>query len=124
MGVNCIVNLIDADPTEEQVALFGVMIRAMLDVSAEFIVFEFQNSNNKAGGQQGLVFYQVCRDGKMIHAEVRIDGPEGRKLYSVMLSDDDATALLRQLIETRTAPDLTGWKDITDDIFQDDSEFE
>lgn len=124
MGVGCEINLIDAEPTEEQIALFAVMIRAMRDIPTEHVIFDFMNANYGPGMQQGLVFYQVCRAGKKIHAEIRIDRAEGRFMYSTTMEDDEATELLRQLIRTRMPPDLAGWKDITEKVFSDNSEIE
>ena len=124
MGVSYTMNLVDAEPTEEQIVLFAETIRLLRDNPTEFAIFEFMNAKNKPGQQQGLVFYQMCRDGDMIHAEVRIDGPKEWRMYAITLEDDEAIILLRKMIATREAPDLAGWEDITDKVNQDDSEFE
>ena len=120
VGVSCTINLVDAEPTEEQVALFLGMVRAMSENPTEFMIFEFMNARNKPGQQQGLVFCQVCREDGRIHAEVRLDGPEEWRMYGTDLEEDEAAALLRQLIATRAAPELAGWEDITDRVFPDD----
>ena len=124
MGVSCTVNLVDANPAEEQIALYAALIRTMQEDPSEFVIFEFQNARNKPGQQQGLVFYQMCREEGKIHAEVRIDGPVYWKMYAVTLEDEAAVKLLRQMIATREAPDVSGWEDITDAVIHDEAEFE
>ena len=126
MGTSYVVNLVDAEPTEEQLALFREIIRTMQDLPAEFAVFEFQNSRNKPGEQQGLVFYQLCREEEQIRAEVRIDGPEEWRMYGIIFSVEEAVKLLGTLIATREAPDLAGWTDITESVRRgpEDWEFE
>ena len=124
MGVSCTVNLVDAEPTEEQIALFVSMLRCLRDNSSEFMIFEFMNAKNRPGEQQGLVFFQICREEERIHAEIRVDGAEKWRMYAADLKEDDAAALLQELIASRAVPDLAGWEDITETIVTDDSEFE
>ena len=124
MGVSYVVNLVDADPAEEQIALFTAIIRTMQELPAEFAVFEFQNAKNKPGRQRGLVFCQLCREEGKIHAEIRIDGADCWRMYAAVLEEDDAEDLLRQLVATREAPDLAGWEDITETVVQDEADFE
>ena len=124
MGVSCTVNLVDAEPTAEQIGLFTGMIRLMQEDPSEFLIYEFKNPKNPPGVQQGLVFCQMCREEGKILAEMRIDGAEQWRMYEAVLEEDAACGLLKELIRTREAPDLAGWEDITDKVVSDDSEFE
>ena len=124
MGVSCTVDLSDGNPTREQTALFAEMIRSLRNLPTEFLIFDFMYAGDRPGRQQGMVFCQMCRKGKRIRAEIRMDGPEEWRLYAMSLETDEAVKLLRKLIRTRTAPDLSGWEDITETAFPDDSEFE
>ena len=98
MGISCEINFIDENPTKEQAALFEQLICSLRDSPTEFLIFQFRNPKNGPDRQQGLVFFQLCREGSKIHAEIR----------------------------ARTAPDLAGWEDITEQAFAvpGDEEFE
>ena len=126
MGVSCEVNLIGGEPTADQEALYEQMIRTMQDDPAEFLIFEFMNAKNLPGTQQGLVFYQMCRQEGKICAEIRIDRADGMRMYARSMDDDTAAELLHAMIRTRTAPDPAGWEDITEQVLRgpDDADFE
>lgn len=126
MGISSEISLIGAEPSEEQTALFAEMIRTLRDSSTEYVIFDFQNPENGPDRQQGLVFYQVCREGESICAEVRIDTAAGKKMYRALLPEEEAAALLREMIRTREAPDITGWEDIMEEVFRPlaDEDFE
>ena len=126
MGITCEISLIDDDPTEEQAVLFERLIRSLRDMPTEFLIFEFRNAKNGPGEQQGLVFFQLCRENGAIHSEVRIDRKDGIHMYARRMNDGETIGLLRWMIRTRTAPDINGWEDITEQALRepDDSEFE
>ena len=115
-GVSHSIDLIEANPTEEQVAAYAVLIRSLRALAYEHICFDFMNPDE---GEEGLMFYQVARDADRILAEVRIDRPDGPHMYSITMPDDKATELLRKLIRTRVAPDVSAWVDITDEVFHE-----
>lgn len=112
-GVSHKVNLIDAEPGPELAAVYAVMIRALRDLPYEHIIFEFQDCD--ARGNTGLIFLQMCRDGKQLHVEVRADEPDFT-MYATKLTDEETISILREAIRTRKAPDVTGWADITEKV--------
>ncbi len=122
MGMSCEINLIGVEPTGKQETLFVKLVRSLEDVPGEFIIFEFMNAKNGPDTQQGLVFYQLCRDGRKLHGEVRIDTPEGRRMYARDMEEREALDLLHWTIRTRKAPDIRGWEDITEEIFGEENE--
>lgn len=113
-GVSHSVCMLYANPSEEQVAIYAVLIRSLRDMKYEHICFDFMEPGE---GKTGLVFYQVARDGDLIHAEVRIDRTDGKHMYAIKIADEKVTELLRKLIRTRVAPDVSAWEDITDRVF-------
>ena len=114
IGISHTINLIDSEPTAEQTAVYMVLARTLRDMKYEHIIFDFQ-SYESPGESTGLIFLQMCRDGDQMHVEVRIDCPE-LKMYASTMDENDAVDLLREAIHTREAPDVSGWKDITDEI--------
>ena len=126
MGVSCEICFIDDDPTEEQAALFERLIFSMRDLPTEYLIFDFLNAENGPDMQQGLVFCQMCRQGNRIRTEVRVDVPGERRMYAKLMKAEEAAGLVRGMIRTRNAPDLTEWEDITEQAFSepDDAEFE
>ncbi len=120
--MGCEINLIDTEPTEKQEALFIKLIRALEDKPDEFVIFEFQNANNRPDTQQGLVFFQLCRDGRFLNGEIRIDRPEGMQMYRRKMNKWEAADWLRWMIRTRQEPDIKGWEDITKEIFGEEKE--
>lgn len=108
-GINSIIDLKKTDPTEEQIAIFCLLIRSLQDLPYEFVIFNFRRDD---GTEKGLIFYQMCRDGKDMHIEVRIDEPFFT-VYANTVKDEEAIALLREMIDTREAPDVSDWEDIT-----------
>ena len=126
MGISCEINFIDENPTREQAVLFEQLICSLRDSPTEFLIFQFRNPKNGPDRQQGLVFFQLCREGSKIHAEIRIDGSGETRMYAKQMEKADAVGHLRRMIRTRTAPDLAGWEDITEQAFAvpGDEEFE
>ena len=122
MGMGCEINLIDTEPTEKQEALFIMLIRALEDKPDEFVIFEFQNAKNRPDTQRGLVFFQLCRDGRFLNGEIRIDRPEGMRMYRRKMNKWEAADWLRWMIRTRQEPDIKGWEDITKEIFGEEKE--
>ena len=98
MGMGCEINLIDTEPTEKQEALFIKLIRALEDKPDEFVIFEFQNAKNRHDTQRGLVFFQLCRDGRFLNGEIRIDRPEGMRMYRRKMNKWEAADWLRWMI--------------------------
>ena len=111
-GISHTVDLTDATPTEEQIAIYAVLIRSLRDLAYEHILFEFRKCDGTACGLQ---FFQLCRDGKGIHAEIRTDEPDFT-MYSRTMNDDEAVTLLREMIETRKTPDISDWENITEAV--------
>lgn len=113
-GVSHLIEMYSGNPTEEQIAAYAVLIRSLRDMKYEHICFDFLDPDKT---WEGLVFYQVARDGDLIHAEVRIDRTDGKHMFAIKIPDEKATELLRKLIRTRVAPDVSAWEDITDRVF-------
>lgn len=126
MGINCEICCIDDNPTEEQIVLFEKLICSMRDMPTEFLIFDFLNPKNGPKEQQGLVFCQMCREGNGIHVEIRIDMPDEIRMYASQMKEEEVTDLLRRMIRTRSAPDITEWEDITKRVFTEsrDEDFE
>lgn len=117
-GISQTFHLKDSNPTAEQIELYGRMIRSMRPLPCEYIIFSFQGSDKGLEDEPGLQFYQVCRekDGR-IDAEIRIDSDSDRKMYRRYVNDDQAVAIMKQILETGEAPDPEDWKDITEKVF-------
>lgn len=120
--MGCEIDLIGVNPTEKQVALFVKLIRALEDKPGEFVIFEFQNAKNRPDTQRGLVFFQLCRDGRFLNGEIRIDKLEGMRMYRRKMNKWEAADWLRWMIRTRQEPDVKGWEDITKEIFGEKEE--
>ena len=52
-----------------------------------------------------------------LHGEIRIDRPEGMRMYARKMNKWEAAEWLRWMIRTRQEPDVKGWEDITKEIF-------
>lgn len=111
-GISHSVNLIDAEPTSEQIAVYSVLIRSLRNLPYEHVVFDFQESDK---ADPGLQYYQLCRDEKELHVEVCINAPSF-KMYAKTVKDEEAIELLREMINTRETPDISDWEDITERV--------
>lgn len=116
-GVNLEINLENSKPTEAQKLAFGQLIQALNCRPGEFIVFSFLDSDKGEKEQIGLVFYQVLRlkDGRIL-AEMRLDTKDGRKMYRIVVDEEEAAAILNRILETNEVPDVSSWEDITDQM--------
>ena len=117
-GISQEVDLVDSKPTEKQLKSFEYMIRGLRDLPYEHIMFTFMDPEKKDCEQLGLVFCQVVRgsEGAVI-AQIRLDTKEGRKMYRLRTDEDQAIAILNQIIIMDEVPDLTDWQDITGFVF-------
>ena len=111
-GISHSVNLIDAEPTSEQIAVYSVLIRSLRNLPYEHVVFDFQESDK---ADPGLQYYQLCRGEKELHVEVCINAPSF-KMYAKTVKDEEAIELLREMINTRETPDISDWEDITERV--------
>ena len=112
-----------AAPDAEQLARYAALIRGLRDLPYEHIIFDFSDKEGWNGFFRGLAFYQLCAafDG-LVHAEVAIDTESGRTMYGTECGREEAIALMNRIFETRTAPDVSGWEDITHHVFVEEPE--
>ena len=69
--------------------------------------------------QIGLVNYHLMREKQEgIIASIRMDTKKGRRAYTLHTNDDYAVAILDEILLDEKVPDLSGWKDITDETFR------
>ena len=120
-GVSQEIGLRDSAPTDAQKRCFAGMIRALEHKPCEYIIFTFLDADKEDGEQLGVVFLQMLRkkDGRIM-AELRLDTKDGRRMYRNTVEEDEAAAILFELLDTREAPDMSAWEDITDRVFPDD----
>ena len=118
-GVTQEVNLINSKPTKAQVESFESMIRALRSLPYECIHFTFMDPSAKDYDQIGLVNYHLMREKQEgIIASIRMDTKKGRRAYMLHTNDDYAVAILDEILIDEKVPDLSGWKDITDETFR------
>ena len=117
-GVTAEVDLTDSRPTAEQRRIYAAMIRRLQPLPGEYVIFSFLDSDAEDGEQTGLVFYQATRerDGRIL-AELRLDTRTCRTMYRLLCGDDRAAGVLEEILTKNEVPDLTGWEDMTEQIF-------
>ena len=117
-GISHYIDLNGSHPSEEQVAIYAVLIRSLRDIAYEHIVFDFEDPNVPENLRRGLAFFQVCGDhDQRMHVEIRIDTANGPTQYSKTCGINESIQLMRDAIATREAPALDGWKDITSSVY-------
>ncbi len=120
-GVSTEINLENSDPTDAQRAAYACMIRGLRDLPLEHVIFEFLNADKEDCEQIGLVFCQMARAGDHeLCVELRLDKADGRHLYRLFCDDDRAVEILDFILVKNDVPDLTGWTEITDQVFPRD----
>ena len=115
-GISHQITIYDGQPTEEQLAIYAVLIRSLRDLPYEHIIFEFADCD-EITDENELAFFQVCvHHDDLMRVEFRT-GPENNgKLFKKECSADEAIELLRTINASRKAPDREGWENITDTI--------
>ena len=117
-GISHYIDLNGSHPSDEQVAVYGVLIRSLRDIAYEHIVFDFEDPEVPENLRRGLAFLQVCVDhDQTMHVEIRIDTAKGPTQYSKTCGIKESIQLMRDAIVTREAPDLEGWEDITSSVY-------
>ena len=117
-GISHYIDLNGSHPSDEQVAVYAVLIRSLRDIAYEHIVFDFEDPEVPENLRRGLAFLQVCVDhDQTMHVEIRIDTAKARSLYSMCWGIKESIELMRDAIVTREAPDLEGWEDITSSVY-------
>ena len=117
-GISHFIDLNGSHPSEEQVAIYAVLIRSLRDIAYEHIVFDFEDPDVPENLRRGLAFFQICvAHGQTMHVEIRIDTINGPTQYSKTCSINESIQLMRETIATREAPALDGWKDITSSVY-------
>ena len=116
-GIPTRINLTCGEPTAEQVEAYCRLIRGLCIKPDDFIIFDFMDADRKDGEQIGVVFFQVCRDHvQKVRAEIRIDTELRRTMYQLECGDEECCQMLQSILATKEPPDLTNWKDTTDEI--------
>ncbi len=117
-GISHYIDLNGSHPTEEQVAIYAVLIRSLRDIAYEHIVFDFEDPDVPENLQRGLAFFQVCVDhDHTMHVEIRIDTVNGPTQFSKTCGINESIQLMRETIATREPPTLDGWKDISPNVY-------
>ena len=117
-GISHYIDLNGSHPSEEQVAIYAVLIRSLRDIAYEHIVFNFEDPDIPENLRRGLAFFQVCvAHDQTMHVEIRIDTTNGPTQYSKTCDINESIQLMRDAIATREAPALDGWEDITSSVY-------
>lgn len=117
-GVSTEIDLENSQPTAQQLVNYEQMIRNLRYLPGEHLIFDFLDADKEDCEQIGLVFYQVCRaKDHSIHAEIRMDTKDGRRLYRTFCEEDGAVAILDDLVLKNDIPDLDYWEDFTECVW-------
>lgn len=117
-GICTAIDLAGSCPSDAQIDAYGAMIRSLEPKRGERITFTWLGDGAADGEQIGLVFYRVSRaESGQMKAEVRIDTKRRRSMYEMVCSTEESQLILRYILKTGAAPDVSGWRDITEEVY-------
>ena len=115
-GISHEIAIYDGQPTEEQLAIYAVLIRSLRDLPYEHIIFEFADCDEITDEDELTFFQVIVQNDDLLRVEFGIGPADNWKLFKKECSADEAIELLRTINASRKPPDRDGWENITDTI--------